>query len=57
MQIKLVAEAPIRASLISIEDLNFTILGKIDKIRTIPYPPSFRRMAAKTMEPAMGAST
>lgn len=25
--------------------------------RMIPYPPSFRRMAANTMEPAIGAST
>lgn len=27
------------------------------EIRIIPYPPSFSKMAAKTMEPAMGAST
>lgn len=26
-------------------------------IRIIPYPPSFKRMAARTIEPAMGAST
>lgn len=26
-------------------------------IRIIPYPPSFRSTAARTMEPAMGAST
>lgn len=26
-------------------------------IRIIPYPPSFRRTAARTMDPAMGAST
>lgn len=27
------------------------------EIRIIPYPPSFSRIAARTMEPAMGAST
>lgn len=26
-------------------------------IRSIPYPPNFSRIAARTMEPAMGAST
>lgn len=26
-------------------------------MRIIPYPPSFRRMAASTMDPATGAST
>lgn len=26
-------------------------------IRSMPYPPSFSRIAARTMEPAMGAST
>lgn len=26
-------------------------------IRRSPYPPSFRRMAASIIEPAMGAST
>lgn len=26
-------------------------------IRSIPYPPSFNRIAARTIDPAMGAST
>ena len=26
-------------------------------IRSLPYPPSFRRTAARIMEPVMGAST
>jgi len=26
-------------------------------IRSIPYPPSFNKMAASTIEPAIGAST
>lgn len=25
--------------------------------RSIPYPPSFNRIAARTIDPAMGAST
>lgn len=29
----------------------------IREIRSIPYPPSFSKIAANTMEPAMGAST
>lgn len=27
------------------------------EIRMMPYPPSFRRIAARTMDPAIGAST
>jgi len=50
-------QAPTRASLINIEDLSFTILGKIEIIRIIPYPPSFSRIAASTIDPAIGAST
>lgn len=30
---------------------------RIVVIRSMPYPPSFSRMAARTIEPAMGAST
>jgi len=26
-------------------------------MRRIPYPPNFRRIAAKTIDPAIGAST
>lgn len=26
-------------------------------IRIMPYPPNFRRTAARTMDPAIGAST
>jgi len=52
-----VAEAPVNASLISKEDLSLTIFGKMNSIRIIPYPPNLRRIAANTIEPAMGAST
>lgn len=31
--------------------------GKWIIVRNIPYPPSFRRMAARIIDPAMGAST
>lgn len=31
--------------------------SKMIEIRIIPYPPSFRRMAARIMDPAIGAST
>lgn len=31
--------------------------GQIGRIRMIPYPPSFSRMAARIMEPGIGAST
>lgn len=31
--------------------------GKISIVRSRPYPPSLRRIAARTMDPATGAST
>ena len=31
--------------------------SRITIIRIMPYPPSFRRIAASTMDPATGAST
>lgn len=43
--------------LISREDLNILDLEKIINIRASPYPPSFRRIAASTIDPAIGAST
>ena len=33
------------------------ILGNIDSMRAKPYPPNFRRIAANTIDPAIGAST
>lgn len=36
----------------------YLVIGsKIMEIRIIPYPPSFNRMAARIMDPAIGAST
>lgn len=36
----------------------YSVTGFRMRVRRImPYPPSFSRIAAKTMEPAMGAST
>lgn len=31
--------------------------SRMMEIRIMPYPPNFRRIAARIMEPAMGAST
>lgn len=31
--------------------------SRIIEIRIMPYPPNFKRMAARIMEPAIGAST
>jgi hypothetical protein len=55
-QIKLVINAPYNATLIKIL-LGINLFGKIDTIRSRPYPPNFRRIAAKTIDPAIGAST
>lgn len=33
------------------------ILGNIVNMRARPYPPNFSKIAANTMEPAIGAST
>jgi len=32
-------------------------MEKIVTIRATPYPPNFNKIAAKTIEPAIGAST
>lgn len=50
--------APIKDTLIkSLDDMQFLNLLKININRIIPYPPSFSRIAAKTIDPAIGAST
>lgn len=56
-QIRLVEIAPIIAILISGADKNLTDRGNKTINRISPYPPSLRRMAAKIIEPATGAST
>lgn len=44
---------------ITINGMNMSVLvvGRICIIRMMPYPPSFSRIAASTIEPAIGAST
>lgn len=57
IQINLVAIAPVIERLINNEDDTDTIFwNKID-IRARPYPPSFSKIAASTIDPAIGAST
>jgi hypothetical protein len=57
MQISLVTTAPISATLTITEERYFNIYLKSLDIRSSPYPPSLRRIAAKIIEPAIGAST
>lgn len=37
--------------------MKLTVGLRIIVMRIIPYPPNFNRIAARTIEPAMGAST
>lgn len=57
MQISLVATAPVIEILISSDDVDETMFWNNVAIRANPYPPSFRRIAASTIDPAIGAST
>jgi hypothetical protein len=41
----------------SIDEETETIFWNIIDIRASPYPPNFRRIAANTIDPAIGAST
>lgn len=56
-QIKLVTVAPISEILIVGEDKVVSVLGILVIIRNRPYPPSFRRIPARIIDPATGAST
>lgn len=38
------------------EPRKFILLNRVS-IRAKPYPPSFKRIAASTIDPAIGAST
>lgn len=49
--------APTIEILINIDAEIFTMFWNNDDIRAKPYPPNFSKMAASTMEPAIGAST
>lgn len=57
MQINLVITPPHKAMLIRSGEPFIYIFGNIEIIRASPYPPSFRRIAASTIDPAIGAST
>lgn len=48
---------PQRESNINGYIINPTVGLRIGVIRIMPYPPSFKRMAASTIDPAIGAST
>jgi hypothetical protein len=56
-QIELVITIPHRDSSINGYIMWFVMGDRRMVIRIMPYPPSFSRTAASTMEPAMGAST
>lgn len=56
-QIELVIIIPHRDRIMNGYDIVFVSGSKIIEIRIMPYPPSFSKMAASTMEPAIGAST
>ena len=49
--------APIIAIEIIVSDLHESCCGISLFMRIIPYPPSFSKMAASTIDPATGAST
>lgn len=55
--VRFASVAPHRDSTINGKNKSVFIVGIICIIRMIPYPPSFSRIAASTMEPAIGAST
>jgi hypothetical protein len=57
IQINLVAIAPVIDRLINIDDDIETIFWNMIDIRARPYPPSFSKIAASTIDPAIGAST
>lgn len=56
-QIELVMIIPHKDNMMNGYAINSVVGFRNIVIRNIPYPPSFSRMAARTMEPAIGAST
>lgn len=56
-QIELVIIMPHKDSIINGYAMKSVTGFKSNVIRSMPYPPSFNRIAARTMEPAIGAST
>lgn len=57
IQINPVTSAPVRATLTITEERCFNIYLNRCVIRNSPYPPSLSRIAARIMDPAIGAST
>lgn len=57
MQIILVITPPINEIDISKDEHDIIFLAVINIRRQIPYPPSFNKIAAKIILPAIGAST
>lgn len=56
-QIELVMIIPQRESIIKGYAMNSVKGDSRIVIRNMPYPPNLRRIAARTIDPAMGAST
>jgi len=52
-----VATAPVMEILIKRDEDSVTVVWNSVNMRAIPYPPSFSKIAAKTIDPAIGAST
>jgi hypothetical protein len=52
-----VAIAPVMEILIKMDEDKDIVVWNSVNIRAIPYPPSFNKMVAKTIDPAIGAST
>ena len=58
MQITLVISAPHEQNTSKAKDKNFDEVVEKREIRRIsPYPPNFKRIAARIIDPATGAST
>lgn len=57
MQINLVATAPVIEILIISLAEDLTMFWNNMDMRANPYPPNLSRMAANTIDPAIGAST
>lgn len=54
----LVITAPHNDNLIKILDIIWLLIFlNMEIMRKIPYPPSFNKIAARTIDPAIGAST
>ena len=56
-QIELVMIMPHRDNMMNGYAIKLVTGFRSNVIRSMPYPPSFSRISARTIEPAMGAST